>query len=423
MTRARLNENLNVALDTLRSHKVRSSLTVLGIVIGVGSVISVAAIIDGLNSFITRQVSKMGSRTYMVSRFSFTSSFGRVPEKIRKRKYLSPSDAAYLRESCPSIRVATPFTGRPLSPLDMSTMQPNVIQAGSERVERIILRGAEAEIGTAIQAFNVVQGRFVTRFDLDHTRDVVVIGDAIAAALFPRLDPIGKTVRLNGHLMEVIGVFDKDPGLFGAPGIDQIVLLPLTTFRKLYPETREYLIAYTVDERTDVTVASNEVIEAMRRLRRVPRNAENDFEIFSPDFLLNLWNQLTSALLILTGVISSIGLLIGGIGVMNIMLISVTERTAEIGVRKAIGARRSDIRVQFLLEAMLLSFTGGFLGLAIGAMVAFAVHSLLPSVPAALSPLWIAMGVAISVGVGLFFGYYPASRAANLDPVACLRYE
>ena len=152
-------------------------------------------------------------------------------------------------------------------------------------------------------------------------------------------------------------------------------------------------------------------------------NAENDFEITSPDFLSSLWNQLTGALVLLTGVISSVGLMVGGIGVMNIMLISVTERTQEIGVRKAVGARKADIRAQFLLEAVMLTGIGGLIGVAMGGAFAVAVRALVPSVPATLSPLWVSLGVAISVGVGLFFGYYPANRAANLDPITCLRYE
>jgi putative ABC transport system permease protein len=223
--------------------------------------------------------------------------------------------------------------------------------------------------------------------------------------------------------MEVIGVLEKDPGLFGGPGLDQLACIPLTTFRKHYPEIREAYIAFTVPAGADRGTVINDVIETMRRARKVPHNGENDFEIFSPDFLSNLWNSLTSALVILTTVISSVGLLIGGIGVMNIMLISVTERTAEIGVRKAIGARRSDIRAQFLLEAMVLSFTGGAIGLLCGAVIAFVVRALMPSVPATLSLFWLVAGVGISVSIGLFFGYYPASRAAELDPVACLRYE
>jgi putative ABC transport system permease protein len=161
----------------------------------------------------------------------------------------------------------------------------------------------------------------------------------------------------------------------------------------------------------------------MRRRRHVPHNAENDFDTADPDFFSNLWDQLTGAMTILTGAISSIGLLVGGIGVMNIMLISVTERTGEIGIRKAIGARKSDIRAQFLLEAITLTGIGGVFGILAGAVIAFAVRMLVPSIPATLSLLWITLGVAMSVGVGLFFGYYPANRAANLDPIVCLRYE
>ena len=169
--------------------------------------------------------------------------------------------------------------------------------------------------------------------------------------------------------------------------------------------------------------ARNEVIETMRRRRRVPYRGENDFEVVDPDFLSNLWNQLTGALALLTGIISSIGLLVGGIGVMNIMLISVTERTAEIGIRKAIGARAADIRVQFLLEAVTLSSIGGFIGIVLGALIAFTVRTLVPSIPASLSLIWVSLGILISLSVGLFFGYYPASRAAKLDPIVCLRYE
>ncbi len=173
----------------------------------------------------------------------------------------------------------------------------------------------------------------------------------------------------------------------------------------------------------NVDTAQSEVIQAMRRLRRVPPDKDNDFELSSPDFLSNLWNQLTGALVILTTIISSIGLLVGGVGVMNIMLISVTERTQEIGVRKAIGARRADIRLQFLLEAVVLTLVGGTIGILVGAGLSILVRTLVPSIPATLSYVWIAIGFIISVSVGLFFGYYPASVAAKLDPIDCLRYE
>ncbi|MCW5980325.1 MAG: ABC transporter permease [Bryobacteraceae bacterium] len=422
MTRGEIYENMLVAFDTLRAHKVRSALTVIGIVIGVTSVISVASIIEGLNGYIAHRVEEMGSRAYYLSRFPMSAGFGRIPESVRRRKYLDPSDAQYLRESCPSLETVSPFGARPVAG-DPTTLQVNEIRYGGQLADNVILRGVEPELGVVIPLFAVAHGRFVTQFDMDRTRDVIVIGDAIANSLFPNVDPIGKVARLNGRNFEVIGVFEKDPGLFGGPGMDQIAAIPFSSFRKHYPEIREFFIAFVVHRDVSVEAGKNEVIEAMRRRRRVPYHGENDFDIFSPDFLSNLWSQLTGALVALTSVISSVGLLVGGIGVMNIMLISVTERTTEIGVRKAIGARRSDIRAQFLIEATTLSLTGGIIGILLGAAVATLVRTLLPYVPATLSPLWIALGVTISVGVGLFFGYYPANRAAALDPIVCLRYE
>jgi putative ABC transport system permease protein len=250
-----------------------------------------------------------------------------------------------------------------------------------------------------------------------------VLGASIADSLFPHTDPIGKMIHLNGKLYEVIGVFEKDPGMFGGPGVDQFAVIPMSDFRKKYPESKELMIAFTVPPEISPEIARDEVTEVMRRIRRVPYKNENDFEITSPDFLSNLWNQLTSALVILTSIISSVGLLVGGIGVMNIMLISVTERTAEIGIRKAIGARKADIRVQFLLEAVMLTAIGGVIGITLGATISYLVRTFVPSVPAALSYFWVFLGVLMSVGIGVFFGYYPANRAANLDPIACLRYE
>jgi putative ABC transport system permease protein len=250
-----------------------------------------------------------------------------------------------------------------------------------------------------------------------------VLGAAINESLFPYTDAVGKTVRLNGALYEVIGVFEHDPGLFGGPGVDMFAIIPLSNFKKQYPEAKELIIAFTVPENVSVGTAQGEVIQAMRRLRHIPANKENDFELTSPDFLSKIWNQLTGALVILTTVISSVGLLVGGVGVMNIMLISVTERTQEIGLRKAIGARRVDIRLQFLLEAVVLTLVGGTIGILIGAGVSTLVRTFVPSIPATLSYLWVSIGFMISVGVGLFFGYYPANLAASLDPIVCLRYE
>ena len=418
MTRAELRENLLVALDTLRSHKVRSGLTVLGIVIGVTSVISVASIIDGLNAYIQQKVESFGARTYFVSRIPVGPRFGRLPEKIRTRKYLQASDAEYLRAACKSVDFVTTFGTRAFFFGDTNTISYN-----GNVVERIILRGAEPEYADAIPLFSVAIGRFVSRFDEEHVRPVVVLGSAVADSLFGQLDPLGKVVRMNGKEYEVVGVFEKDPGLFGGPGVDQFAVIPFSLFHKQYPESKELILAFSIGKNVTPEKAKDEVTEAMRRVRKVKHNQENDFEVTSPDFLSNLWQQLTGALVILTSIISSVGLLVGGIGVMNIMLISVTERTAEIGVRKAIGARKSDIRVQFLLEAIVLTGIGGIIGVSLGGLIALAIRTFMPSIPAFVSVLWVTLGVAMSVGVGLFFGYYPANRAANLDPIVCLRYE
>ncbi len=386
MTLAQTRENFFAAMETLRSSKVRSALTVLGIVIGVSSVISMAAIIQGLNKFVQDRVERLGSRTYFISRIPFGTDPSRLPERIRARKYLEYHYAEAVREAAPHVHIVTTFGTRGFFFGDT-----NRITSGDRSVEKVVIRGAEPEYAEAIPL---------------HARPVVVLGAAISESLFPNSDAVGKTVRINGSVYEVIGVFEHDQGLFFGPGVDIFVVIPLSNFKKQYPEAKELFMAFTVPENANIETAQGEVIQAMRRLRRIPASAQNDFELNSP-----------------ATVISSIGLLVGGIGVMNIMLISVTERTQEIGVRKAIGARRADVRLQFLLEAVVLTLVGGTIGILIGAGVSTMVRTLVPSIPATLSYLWVSIGFAISVGVGLFFGYYPANLAANLDPIVCLRYE
>jgi putative ABC transport system permease protein len=412
-----LAENLSAAISTLRDRKVRSALTILGVVIGVTSVIAVASIIDGLNGVVKERVSKLGSRTLFVTRIPPTQGLGRLPQKIRMRKYLEDDDARFIEESCPAVAYATVFANR----INIGE-QLDELRYGNEHVERFFLRGTQPEYAQALPLFAIAEGRFVTQYDEDHARSVIVIGRAIADSLFPLLDPIGKQVRLNGRWYEVVGMFEPDQGLFSGSGVDQFAAIPMSNFRKSFPEVRERFLGIAGKEEFTIQEVRDQVEEAMRRKRHVPHNAESDFEITDPDFLSKLWNELTGALVLLTGIISSIGLLVGGIGVMNIMLISVTERTSEIGIRKAVGARKADIRMQFLLEAITLSGIGGIVGIMIGYLIAVAVRTALP-IPAKVSLFWVAAGVAIAVGVGLFFGYYPANRAANLDPIECLRYE
>jgi len=418
MTASQARENCYAALETLRSSKVRSALTVLGIVIGVSSVISMASIIQGLNKFVQDKVESLGSRTYFISRFPPGSDPSHWPQSIRTRRYFEYDYADFIRQAAPDVQIVTTFGTRGFFFGDT-----NLITNGNRSVEKVIVRGAEPQYTDAIPLFSVGRGRFISAFDQEHARPVVVLGAAINESLFPNTDAVGKTVRLNGDLYDVIGVFEHDAGLFVGPSVDAFAVIPLSNFKKMYPEAKELVMAFTVPENVRLQTAQDEVIQAMRRLRHVPASKENDFELSSPDFLSNLWNQLTGALVILTSVISSIGLLVGGIGVMNIMLISVTERTQEIGLRKAIGARRVDIRLQFLLEAVVLTLVGGIIGILIGAGVSTLVRTFVPSIPATLSYLWVSIGFTISVAVGLFFGFYPANLAANLDPIVCLRYE
>jgi putative ABC transport system permease protein len=418
MTRSEFGENLNVAWDTLRAHKVRSGLTLLGIVIGVTSVISVASVIEGLNRFIQQKVEELGSRTYFISRFPVGTDPTRMPEKIRLRRYIEYDTASRLRQQCRAVESATTIATRA-----SFFGQSNEIRYGGERVQKLLVRGVEPAYIDILPMFVVEQGRFLNATDEEHASQVVVIGAKVADSLFPRLNPMGKNVILNGGLYEVVGVFAPKEGMFGGPGPDDFAIIPLSNFRKHNPDVKELAILFTVNRNLSSREAMDEVTDAMRRVRRLRQSADNDFEVFSSDFLSTLWNQLTGAIVILTGVISSIGLLVGGIGVMNIMLISVTERTKEIGVRKAIGARPSDIRVQFLLEATTLCVAGGLLGILFGGIIAWVVRTTMPSIPASLSWFWAILGVCISASVGLFFGYWPADRAARLDPIVCLRYE
>ena len=417
MTRAEWRESLGVALETISSQKLRSFLTMMGVVIGVASVIGVAAIIHGLNQHITDKVREIGTQVFFVTRFKAFSA-QRMTEEIRNRKYLSYRDAAAIRQQCPTVQKASPFLTRALF-----FGHENEIHYRDNHVDNPFVRGVEPDFIDVFPVYSVKEGRFLTEAENQHAGRVCVLGAAVADALFGPLDPVGREVRLNSLPFKVIGVFEPHQGLFGGPGVDQFVIIPYRTFAKLYPEIEEIIVAASVAHPSQLGKGQDEVVELLRRRRHVPVNAKNDFEISSPDVVVDLWKQLTGAIVVLTLIIASIGLLVGGIGVMNIMLVSVTERTAEIGVRKAVGARRQDIRAQFLLEAVALTGVGGMIGIVTGILISVTVAAVFPSLPTKVSLFWTAMGMVISIGVGLFFGIYPAGKAASLDPVRCLRYE
>ena len=419
MTRAEWREVFSVALATIASQKMRSFLTTLGVVIGVGSVIIVAAIIDGLNRHITDKVNELGSQTFFITRFPiFTPDFDKMPEEIRLRKHFTPQDAEAISTYCPLVAKASPILTR-FGLLGGS----NELRYGNNHVEEPILRGAEPELLDTVPVYAIKEGRFLTHDENRHAANVAIIGSPMADTLFGPTDPLGKIIRLNGLPFEVIGVFEPHQGLFGGPGVDMFVVIPYRTFARMYPEIEELVIAATVVDTNQIEAAKDQTADLLRRRRGTPAHKPNDFEISSADLLTDLWQQLTGAIVLLTLIVASIGLIVGGIGVMNIMLVSVTERTQEIGVRKAVGARRKDIRAQFLMEAVTLTAAGGIIGILIGISISVAIASFFPALPARASLFWTAMGLLISISVGLFFGIYPAVKASNLDPVSCLRYE
>jgi putative ABC transport system permease protein len=419
MARGEWKESLSLAIANIISQKLRSFLTMLGIVIGVASVISVAAIINGLNHHVTDKVREIGSHSFFITRFkAFTFDFERLPEEIRRRKHFTPEDAVAIRQQCPHVEKATPILTRAIF-----LGGDNEIRYANNHVEGSFLRGGEPELADVIPVYAVQEGRFVSAQENLHAETVCVLGNAIANSLFGPVDPIGREVRLNGLPFRVIGVFEPQQGLFGGPGVDQFVIIPYRTFAKLYPEIEEIVIGISVSDAAFLGRAQDEVVEVLRRRRHVPPEKPNDFEVTSPDLLTDLWKQLTGAIVALTFIIASIGLLVGGIGVMNIMLVNVTERTSEIGVRKAVGARRRDVLAQFLLEAVTLTSLGGLIGIVLGVSLSLTVAALFPALPARVSLAWIAVSAIISIAVGLFFGLYPAMKASKLPPVLCLRHE
>jgi putative ABC transport system permease protein len=411
-------EHLRAALQTIRTHKLRAGLTMLGVVIGVTSVILVAAIIHGLNQHIADKVQEIGAKVFFVSRFPAFGRIDRWTEEIRKRKHLTYADAVAIREQCPSVEISTPAFTRAIFFGHLTE-----VRYRNRVVENPFIRGAEPEFAQAIPALGIKEGRMYTHAENDHAERVAVLGLAIADGLFGPEDPVEKTVRLNGHEFRVVGVLERHQGLFGTPGADQFILIPHKTFAKLWPEIEEVILVVAVADPRELDRAKEQVISLLRRRRGVPARAENDFELSTPDLVADLWEELTGAVVILTFIIASIALVVGGIGVMNIMLVSVTERTGEIGLRKAVGARRGDIRQQFLTEAVALTAIGGLVGVVLGATLSQLIGWLFPSLPATVSLFWVMVGLLMAVAVGLFFGIYPAYRAAGLDPVACLRYE
>ena len=413
--------NSRMALQTVREHKTRSFLTVLGVVIGVAAMIFVASILVGLSRDISGYLDDYGTNTLFIFRWDFAIRVGRMSSEERNRKPLTLADAEAIRAECPHVKTVTVENFPRIDP-DQQRPPLRVARYGTHEITGLDYSGADSFYQDVYNA-RVVQGRFFTDFEDIHREDVAVIGYEIDKNFFPAHDGIGKTILVDGVPYKVIGVLAKRKGqLFKDESADRTVKVPYNTYSNHYPADDERFIgAQAYPGFKDA--AEDEIRGLLRRRRHVPFNKPDNFGITSAEAIADNFRQIMSTVALMTFVVSCVGLLVGGVGVMNIMLMSVTERTQEIGVRKAIGARRADVVRQFLTEAIVLTGLGGLVGVLLGSAAAACLPFIFPSMPTSV-PLWaIMMAVVTAMSVGLFFGIYPAVKASRLDPVEALRYE
>ena len=410
-------ENVRFALGSMRAQKLRSFLTILGVVAGVATVIMMVSFVAGFNNAITTAFSSFG--THLVQFQKFEPRFGGggdIPEEERKRRNLEIEDAAALK------RLAT--LAAAVSP-ERYLFRSTEVRAGRAVANAPVVVGVTPDYSPANSQY-VEDGRFLTDNDLRHASRVAVISTDVADALFPNRDPIDQPLTVAGQSFRVVGLFVKKGSILGG-SLDNFVVLPLTTFDGLFPEikngTGDTLHIATIPRRTedfDALIAQETAI--LRSRRKLHANQDNDFAIFTSEGQLTTFRQVTGGVAAVMVLIAGIALLVGGVGVMNIMLVNVTQRTREIGLRKALGGTRRDIAVQFLAEAVTLTGVGGALGIAIGLGAALLARVLFHF--AAAAPLWsVLLGFGVSTSVGLVFGLWPALKAARQDPIEALRYE
>ncbi|MGA3371579.1 MAG: ABC transporter permease [Terracidiphilus sp.] len=418
MAQGQTRESVKMALDTLRANKLRSGLTILGIVIGVTTVIVISSVINGLNNRVASFADQFGSNVCWI--FHMPVIGVRPTTEQLTRKKLTVEDALAIR-ALPHI-VAADAGIRYTKQFGVGDVS---VKYQGRKVAGAIINGDTAQ-GADVSSFTFEAGRKFTDEEDQHAAHVCVLGHDTAEMLFVNgEDPIGKEVNVATGLYTVIGVYNKQKQPFGSGKNpqDNAVYFPLGTFHNLHPEVKDVWISAKYDDAKNKGIVEEEIRELLRVRRKVKVEADDNFEIFGPDSLTKLWGQVTGGLVAFMIAVSSVGLMVGGVGVMNIMLVSVTERTREIGIRKAIGATRRTILTQFTTEAVTLCAVGGVVGVLVGAVLTWIVYLLPIGLPATLSTLWVIIGFSVSCAIGLLFGIYPAWKAANLDPIEALRYE
>jgi len=415
LTSVEVRDAIAMALSSLKANKMRSFLTILGVLIGVSSVIGLASIISGLNGAMQQEISQFGSATIVqIDRFPPNTDYDDLTDEERNRPWLTAGEALAIRDNCPSVDGVAPMN-------HYWAPGGNIVKYKNRKASNVEYIGTWPDF-LKVKDKSMARGRFISQSDEDRRSAVCVIGHSISRNLFEEGEPIGKEVRINGNRFTVIGVLDEVESNFGNDLENNLVAIPLSIYEKIHPWDEALTLAARAASVSVFEQAKEEMINALRVYRRVPFNKENNFAFFTQEYLQEQIDNITKYIYIAMIIITSVGLMVGGIGVMNIMLVSVTERTREIGVRKAIGAKRANIILQFLTEAMTLSGVGGIIGVILGIVAGLGINALI-GFPLSLSLFWVVIGFVVSVSVGLVSGVYPAFKAALLDPIEALRYE
>jgi putative ABC transport system permease protein len=403
-----LRESSGIALGAIRANKLRSFLTLLGTIIGVASVIAVLSFVEGLNRYVTDKLLNAGANVFVVDKFGFITS-QETYEDALKRRDITLADAEALSRGVAHAALVVAEAGT-----------RGAVRYRDKRMDAVSVRGRGPGY-EVLDDLTLRSGRHLLHDDDQRRRLVCVVGSEVADEIFPRVDPVGRVMRVGRESYEVVGVIAPRGKVLGQSR-DRFVAIPIRTFLKYKAGRTSIDISVKSVDAASIALAQDEARAIMRGRRHLAPGQEDDFGVTTSDTYLELYRNLTGGIFVVTIGVAAIAMLVGGIVIMNIMLVSVTERTREIGVRKALGARRRDILTQFLVEATTLSLTGGVLGVLVGVSLAFAVGAVSP-LPAAVSIPSIVMGIVMSTVIGVFFGSYPAARAARLDPVDALRYE